>query len=73
MLPVSEQQLVALRGGYAVPVAAVRILWLLEERDFDVRLADDGVLLVVPGSKLTPDDRTAIARHRDALRVKPKL
>ena len=54
-VPVSE--LVALRGGHAVPVLALRILWSLEERDFDIRLADDGALLVVPGSRLTTDDR----------------
>ena len=64
--PVSE--LVTLRGGLVVPVEALRILWLLEARDFDVRLADDGALLVTPGSKLTAADRRAIAQHRDALR-----
>ena len=64
--PVSE--LVTLRGGLAVPVVALRVLWGLEERHFDVRLADDGALLVAPGSKLTAGDRAAIAEHRDALR-----
>ena len=64
--PASE--LVTLRGGLVVPVEALRILWLLEERAFDVRLADDGVLLVTPGSKLTTDDRRTIRRHRDDLR-----
>ena len=61
-------ELVALRGGLAVPVAALRVLWGLEERDFAVRLAEDGVLLVAPGSKLTTEDRQAIAHHREALR-----
>ena len=61
-------ELVTLRGGLVVPVEALRILWLLEERDFDVRLAHDGALLVVPGSKLTTDDRRTIRRHRDDLR-----
>ena len=64
--PVSE--LVALRGGFAVPVEALRILWSLEERSFDIRLADDGVLLVAPASRLTIADRTAIRSHRDDLR-----
>ena len=68
MLRVSEDQLVALRGGLAVPVEALRILWLLEERDFNVWLTDTGGLRVAPGSKLTTDDRAAIAEHRDALR-----
>ena len=65
-LPVSE--LVALRGGVAVPVEALRILWLLEERHFDVRLADDDALLVAPASKLTVTDRATIRRHRDDIR-----
>ena len=65
--PVSE--LVALRGGLTVPVLALRILWSLEERDFNIRLADDGALLVAPASKLTADDRHAISQHRDALRT----
>ena len=67
-LPVSEHQIVALRGGLAVPVAALRILWGLEARDFDVSLADDGALLVAPASKLTTDDRRTIRHHRDDLR-----
>ena len=75
--PVSEQsgvtdrseKLVTLRGGVTVPVLALRILWALEERYFDVRLANNGVLLVAPGSKLTTHDRAAIAQHREALRA----
>ena len=63
-----DSELVSLRGGLVVPVEALRILWALEERDFDIRLADDGVLCVMPGSKLTSADRRAIAAHRDALR-----
>ena len=66
--PDSEHQIVSLRGGLVVPVEALRILWLLEERDFDLQLSDDGVLLVAPASKLTTDDRRTIRRHRDALR-----
>ncbi len=68
-LPVSEYQIVTLRDGLAVPVAALRILWGLEARDFGVSLADDGVLLVSPASKLTAGDRQAISQHRDALRT----
>ena len=64
--PVSE--LVSLRGGLVVPVAALRVLWALEERDFNIWLTDTGGLRVAPGSKLTTADRRAIAEHRDALR-----
>ena len=65
----SDQPVVALRGGVVVPVAALRVLWALEERDFGVSLADDGILLVSPGSKLTARDRHAINHYRDALRL----
>ena len=65
-VPVSE--LVTLHGGLAVPVEALQVLWSLEERGFDVRLAEDGVLLVAPGSKLTTEDRQAIRHHRAELR-----
>ena len=58
----------ALRGGLAVSVEALRALWLLEERHFDVRLADDDALLVAPASKLTVTDRATIRRHRDDIR-----
>ena len=51
-----------------MPVEALRVLWTLEERDFDIWLTDTGDLRVAPGSKLTADDRAAIAEHRDALR-----
>jgi len=64
----NDSELVALRGGLAVPVSALRILWDLEAREFDVRMADDGALLVTPGSSLTPVDRQTIRRHRDDLR-----
>ena len=64
-----DSELVSLRGGLVVPVEALRVLWQLEERSFDVRLADDGVLLVAPASRLTIADRAAIAEHRDELRL----
>lgn len=67
-LPASDQQLVTLLGGLAVPVDALRILWALEARNFGVSL-DDGVLLVSPGSRLTANDRSAINHHRDVLRL----
>ena len=69
MMTAPVSKLVALRGGLTVPVAALRVLWELEARAFDVRLADDGALLVAPASKLTTDDRAAIAAHRDDLRA----
>ena len=64
--PASE--LVSLRGGLVVPVEALRILWALEARDFTIWLTATGGLRVAPGSRLTTDDRAAIAEHRDELR-----
>ena len=49
------------------------MLWSLEERDFDVRLADDGRLRVAPGSALTAADRAAIRDHHDELVTLVKL
>jgi hypothetical protein len=62
----SATESVVLRGGLAVPLAAVQLLWGLEERGF--RLAIEGEALVVaPRSQLTRDDDQAIRAHRDEL------
>lgn len=59
--------LVVLHGGLAVPLAALRVLWSLEDRGLIVRLDGDG-LLVGPRGKLTDADRAGIRQHRDDLR-----
>lgn len=61
------QPVVVLRGGLSVPLAALRVLWDLEDRGLTVRLADGSGLLVGPPRRLTDADRSAIRRHRDQL------
>lgn len=47
---------------------AFTILQNLHDRGLDVRLADDGRLLVMPGKALTDADREAIRAHLPALK-----
>jgi hypothetical protein len=58
---------VVLSGGLSVRLAALRVLWDLEERGFTVSPRDGGGLRVAPKSRITPDDDAAIRRHRDEL------
>ena len=62
-------ELVTLKGGLVVSVDALRVLWDLEDRGFDVKLGDGQryKVLVGPSDRLTADDKTAIHQHRDAL------
>lgn len=65
----SEHALVSLKGGPAVPLDALQVLWGLEDRGLAVRIDDEGCLLVGPSTSLTNADRQAINQHRDALRA----
>ena len=67
MTTTASSQTVVLRGGLTVDVAALRLLWSLEDRGVDVRLAADGALLVGPRAALTDTDRAAIREHRNIL------
>jgi hypothetical protein len=59
-------ELIHLRGGFVVPEAALRLAWNLEERGF--RLAADGAdLVIVPGSRLTPNDVASVRHHKPDL------
>ena len=62
-------ELVTLKDGRAVSVVALRLLWDLEIRGFDVRLGDGHcyMVLVGPSDRLTDEDKAAIQTHRDAL------
>ena len=62
-------ELVTLRGGLVVSVDALRVLWNLEGRGFDVKLGDGRryKVLVGPSDRLTEKDKAAIHTHRDAL------
>lgn len=59
---------VTLRGGTPVPLAAIQLALDLEERGITMRL-DDGTLVVRPRSLLTEDDIARIREHRDALKT----
>ncbi len=63
----SRSEFVALKGGLAVPLAALQLLWRLEDRGLEVRLSERGGLLVGPRAELTPDDRAAIREHKPVL------
>ena len=61
--------LVSLKGGLAVSVDAMRVLWGLEDRGFDLKLGD-GLrykVFVGPVDRLTAEDKAAIRTHRNAL------
>ena len=63
-------ELVVLRGGLAVPQAAVDLLLDLERRGFDVYIdVTDGAVVCRPGRLLTDDDNQAIRALRDALKA----
>ena len=61
--------LVTFKGGLVVSLDALRVLWDLEHRGFDVKLGDGRryKVLVGPSDRLTPEDKAAIHMHRDAL------
>jgi hypothetical protein len=67
-LSTSSPAFVVLSHGWTVPIAAVRLLLELEDRGLDVRRDGDG-LAIGPRDRLTKEDRDAIKRHRDALRL----
>jgi hypothetical protein len=68
MASTTTADLVMLRGGLTVPLPAVQLAWRLEGRGCYLRLAADGVgLLVGPRAYLTDDDRAAIRQHRAEL------
>jgi hypothetical protein len=65
---ISAPELVTLRGGLAVSMPALQFAWSLENRGCYLRLAADGVgLLVGPRAYLSDEDRAAIRLHRDDL------
>ena len=65
----TASELVTLKGGLVVSVDALRMLWDLEDRGFDVKLGDGRPykVLVGPVHRLTSADKAAIHAHRDAL------
>ena len=66
---VPSSELVTLKSGLSVPLAALRVLWDLEDRQFDVSLTSAGKIRVCPASALTTADRDAITEYRETLRT----
>ncbi len=62
-----SSELVTLRDGHSVPLAALQVLWGLEDRQFDITLTDAGKIQIRPASALTVADRRAIRLHRETL------
>lgn len=61
-----SSELVPLKDGPAVPLAAILLHLALEERGFSVRV-EGSLLCIAPASQLTAADHAAIRQHRDAL------
>jgi hypothetical protein len=67
-LNTTAAEIVTLRGGLAVSLPALQFCWSLEDRGCYLRIAADGVgLLVGPRAYLTNEDRAAIKQYRDEL------
>ncbi len=62
-------ELVVLKAGLVIPVAAVTLLLDLERRGLNIRVdAADGAIVCRPGRLLTPEDKHGITAYRDQLR-----
>ena len=68
----TASDLVVLRGGLAVPLDALQLLWALEDKGCIIRMDGDD-LLIGPRTKLDANDRARIAEHRDHIRALVRL
>lgn len=62
----SRPEIVVLKGGHSATLAALRLLWSLEDRGLTLTL-DGEDLLVGPRTDLTPGDRDLIREHKPEL------
>lgn len=62
----SATDLVTLRGGLTLPLAALRLAWALEERGLHMGV-DGDMLTIGPPALLTDDDRALIRRWKPHL------
>lgn len=62
----SDPPAVSLRGGLTVPLAALRLLWTLEEKGVVLRVQGGRLVASLPGG-ITPDDAAVIRAHRNVL------
>ena len=63
----SSDHLVTLKGGLVASVEALRILWALEDRGFQIERVDPDKLRVHPVAALTSADVAAIREHKGEL------
>jgi hypothetical protein len=70
MATTTTADLVVLKGGVVVPVAAVTLLLDLERRGLSIRVdQSDGAIIYHPGRLLTDADKAAVAEYRESLRA----
>ncbi len=69
MATTSAPERVMLGGGLSVPLAALQLLWALENRGLDVQLDAGGGVIVGPLHHLTDTDKQMITDYRDPLRA----
>lgn len=55
---------VLLKGGVAVPLVVLQLLWDLEDREIRIRAKGADTLVVAPSGKLTDADRAALKRWK---------
>ena len=69
MMTTTASELVVLRGGVVVPVAAMVLLLDLERRGFDVRVDScDRAVICRSGKLLTCDDKRALSGYSECLK-----
>lgn len=67
MQTATKAENVVLRGGFSVPLAALQLLWNLENHGLTLAVDADGLLVVAPRSLLTDEDDRGIRSFRDQL------
>ena len=58
---------VTLKGNATVPLAALQLVWSLEDRGFDLSLDEDQALRILPTDQLTETDLAGLHRWRREL------
>jgi hypothetical protein len=56
----ASERYVLLRGGLSVPIEPLLLLLDLESRGFQLTVDDDGGIVIIPGSRLTDEDRRLV-------------
>jgi hypothetical protein len=58
-----QPSVVVLKGGFEIPLAALRLAWRLEEAGITLLLAEGGKLFVRPADKVSPEDFALLRQH----------